>query len=669
MSTTLLVEERIANPPAIDPEMLEDLFAAGDFVRAEDLARTLATIDPKQPYATKVLAACVAARGDLAGALTLYRAAPLTLQQDWQFHNNFANTLKATAQFAEAAIHYRQAIALHRSSIEPFYNLGVTMIEAGDLAEAEQHLRHVLTMVPAHGLTHVNLGNILNAGNRLREAEAHYQCAMLTMSSDARLLNNYGQLLNKQHRFAEAEAFYRESITQDEYFPAPYVNLAELMAGHGLLAESEILLRHALALDPNLSKGHSNLLFVMALRDTCTPEALLADHLAFAAQFETPLKAHWPRHPNTRDPERTLRIGFVSGDLRDHPVVRYLMPSLRRLVQHSDLELYAYSSGLQNDRYTAEYKTLFHYWRDTALIPDAQLATRIQADCIDILIDLSGHSGDNRLMTFARKPAPLQVGWMGYVGTTGLQSMDYFVGDEYLTPASMHPQFREKILSLPATTTFAPYEPEMERNALPALTEGVFTFCCLARINKLNQSTIALWAQILREAPVARMLLATLPGGTAPERIKGWFAEEGIAEDRLIFAHARTVEEQLQLHLRADLCLDTFPYNGATTISHALCMGVPTLTLRGEIPGSRLGATINSHVGITGFIAEDREEYVRKAIFWTQNLRLLADLRTQLPAKFEGSALRQHDLVADTLVQKLRIAWRRWCAGVRPRHL
>ncbi|SEB97576.1 tetratricopeptide repeat protein [Terriglobus roseus] len=652
-----------------DLAMLEELFHRGAHAQSEALARELLSIDPQLPFAAKVLAASVAARGALAEAITLYRNAPVTLQEDWQFHNNFGNTLKAAGQRDEAAVHYRRAIALHGSSIEPFYNLGVTMIETGNLHEAERWLRHVLRVDPAHGLTHTNLGNILNAHGHLRQAEMHYQCAMLTMSADARLLNNYGQLLNKLHRFAQAEAFYRESITRDECFPHPYVNLAELVAGHGLVEEAETLLRHALSLDANLAKAHSNLLFVMALRDTCQPTALLAEHMAFAARFEAPLKVHWPQHTNTREPERTLRVGFVSGDLSDHPIARYLLPALRQLARHADLDLYAYSSGMKNDAYTVQYRALMCHWHDTALMPDDELARLIMADRIDVLIDLSGHSGDNRLLTFARRPAPVQVSWMGYVGTTGLEAMDYFAGDEHLTPSSMRAQFREKILYLPATTTFQPHEPAIAPNVLPVLASGVFTFCCLARINKLNRSTVVWWSRILHGAPTSRMMLAALPGGTEPERVRAWFAEQGIGADRLVFTHARTVEEQLRLHHQADLCLDTFPYNGATTISHALCMGVPTLTQRGTLPGSMLGASINAHVGIPDLIAADAEDYVRKAIAFTHDLPALASLRRELPGQFASSALQQHEFVTDTLVSRLRAAWRRWCHGLPPDHL
>ncbi|WP_263417699.1 O-linked N-acetylglucosamine transferase, SPINDLY family protein [Terriglobus albidus] len=654
---------------AISPQelsALEQCFLQGRFAEAEALARSLNARDPQHPLVWKILAATIATGGDLDTAIALYQQAPASLHDDWQYHNNYGNALKGAGRRGEAIRHYERAIALHQDSIEPFYNLGVTLLEMGNLTAAESKLRFVLTMDPDHGLTHGNLANILNMREQLEEADLHYRCAVRVMPQEVRLLNNYGQLLSKQHRYPEAEAYYRRAIELDANFAPPFVNLGELMGQHGFVAETEMLLRHALKIDPNLAQGHSNLLFTLALRDNCTPTAILAEHRAYAAQFETPLKSHWGNYLNTRDPDRILHIGFVSGDFRNHPVVRYLMPALQRLVQYDGLQLYAYNASRQHDAYTAQYQELFHYWRGAATASDAALARAIRADVIDILFDLSGHSGDNRMLTFAHKPAPLQMSWIGYVATTGLEAMDYFVGDANLITPAEQSQFAEKILYLPATTSFDPHEPAPERNALPALTKEYFTFCCLARINKLNQAHIALWARVLKALPRSRMMLATMSNGSAPETVKAWFAAEGIQEERLLFLHSRSVLEQLEQYRMADLCLDTFPYNGSTTISHALCMGVPTLTLRGDLVSSRLGTSIASHVGIPEFIAHDRDEFVQKAMFWTQNLQALNELREKLPAMFAASALRQHDQLVETLVQKLRLAWQRWCEGLPP---
>ena len=659
----------LINFGAISPQellALEQYFLQGRLAEAEALARSLNARNPQHPLAWKILAATIATRGDLNAAIALYQQAPANLHDDWQYHNNYGNALKGAGRHGEAVRHYERAIALHQDSIEPFYNLGVTLLEMGNLTAAETRLRLVLTMDPDHGLTHVNLANILNMREQLEEADLHYQCAVRVMPQDVRLLNNYGQLLSKQHRYPEAEAYYRRAIELDPNFAPPFVNLGELMGHHGFVAETELLLRHAIRLDPNLAQGHSNLLFTLALRDNCTSTAILAEHRLYAERFETPLKSQWGNYLNTRDPDRTLRIGFVSGDLRNHPVVRYLMPALERLTQHTDLQLYAYNVSRQYDTVTEQYKELFHFWRGAATASDAALARAIRADVIDILFDLSGHSGDNRMLTFARKPAPLQMSWIGYVATSGLDAMDYFIGDTNLITPIEQPQFSEKILYLPAITTFAPYEPAPEQNELPALTNGHFTFCCLARVNKLNQPHIGLWARILKAVPGSRMILATMSNGAPPETVKAWFIAEGVAEERLLFLHARSVQEQLEQYRMADLSLDTFPYNGSTTTSHALCMGVPTLTLCSELVSGRMGTSIASHVGIPEFITHNQDEFVQKAVSWTQNLQLLNKLRHELPSMFAGSALRQHDQVADVLGEKLRSAWKRWCAGLPP---
>jgi predicted O-linked N-acetylglucosamine transferase (SPINDLY family) len=236
-------------------------------------------------------------------------------------------------------------------------------------------------------------------------------------------------------------------------------------------------------------------------------------------------------------------------------------------------------------------------------------------------------------------------------------------------PQEAQAMYREKILYLPATTTFQPYEPALPPNVLPALANGFVTFCCLARINKLNRPLIAMWSRVLRALPTSRMLLLTIAGGGVPSVVLEWFVAEGVAADRLTFVRARSVEDILRLHHEADIGMDTFPYNGSTTISHALTMGVPTLTLQGSCPASRLGCSINAKVGLDEFVARDDEEFVQSALYWAEHVEELAALREALPQRFAGSVLCQHGLVYDMLVVKLRQAWVRWCSGMPPAHL
>jgi predicted O-linked N-acetylglucosamine transferase (SPINDLY family) len=293
------------------------------------------------------------------------------------------------------------------------------------------------------------------------------------------------------------------------------------------------------------------------------------------------------------------------------------------------------------------------------------LANQIDQDRIDILIDLSGHTARNRLCTFARKPAPIQASWMGYPGTTGLAAMDYYFADAHFLPCDeFGDRFTEKLVHLPAAAPFLPEAAAPPVSALPALSNGYLTFGSFNRPSKLGPSVIALWSQLLRALPEARMILGAMPQDGQYGQLIEWFAAEGIARDRLEFQMRCDTASYLARHHRVDLCLDAFPYTGGTTTAHALWMGVPTLTLAGRTPASRHGATILKHVGLDEFVARTPAEYVRKGVELASHLGELAQLRTGLRARCSAAAFSKPDEIAVALERALRIMWKRWCAGL-----
>ena len=286
-------------------------------------------------------------------------------------------------------------------------------------------------------------------------------------------------------------------------------------------------------------QAYSGLLFCLSHRDEIGSEALFAEHCRFGEQFETPLRPSWPEHGNTRDPTRCLQIGFVSADLRSHPVGFFVEPLLARLAMHSTLSLHAYYNHAVEDVATKRLRGHFSQWHAIAHLSDAALAQKIADDGIDILIDLSGHTGANRLLCFARKPAPVQASWIGYPGTTGLRAMDYYLADRYfLPPGVFDSQFTEKLVYLPASAPFLPDETAPPVNALPALSNGFVTFGSFSRISKLSRSAIALWSRLLRALPDARMLLGGMPREGEYDSLIDWFVQEGIARERLRFHSA-----------------------------------------------------------------------------------------------------------------------------------
>lgn len=338
---------------------------------------------------------------------------------------------------------------------------------------------------------------------------------------------------------------------------------------------------------------------------------------------------------------------------------------MAHLANYPTLSLHAYYNNTIEDESTQRLRGYLKHWHPISHLSDEALSKSIQEEGIDILIDLSGHTGKNRLLTFARKPAPIQASWMGYPGTTGLQAMDYYFTDRYHLPLGQFDnQFTEKFAYLPAGAPFLPCENSPPINTLPAINKGYVTFGSFNRVEKLNPSVIALWSKLLHALPDSKLLLGSMPSNDQNNPLIEWFAQEGIARNRLIFYPRSNMQTYLTLHHDVDICLDSFPYAGGTTTVYALWMGIPTLTIAGGTVAGRTGACILSHVGLESFIAHNAVDFVQKGLSWAGDLSTLAGLRSGLRTRFEQSPLRRPEIIAAGLERALRIMWQRWCAGL-----
>ena len=695
MGGSPLASPRPLAPAPDDLSLLLTLFQQARHAEAEQLARGMTVRFPRHPLAWKVLAAALAAQNRTQDAIRVYqRAAPL-LASDPEFHNNFANALKLSGRPAEAETHYRKALALSPDYAEAHGNLGLLLHTIDRPNEAKASFRRALSLRPDSASIQRNLADLLHAIGRMDEAEAAYRIA-LAQEPQAETYNGFGTLQYKLCRYGEARESYARAIALRPDYAEAHANLGLLEKATSNFDAAEAHLRHALHLAPDhpgaantmgvllqesgeldeaearfrsalpqSAVAHSNLLFLLQHVPDFDPAALREEHRAFALRWERPLRKEWAGHGNSRDADRVLRIGFISGDLRDHPVERYLLPVLEILREHPGLSLHAYSNSFAEDGRTADYRICFRTWRAVAALSDAALSAQIRSDAIDILFDLSGHTGGNRLLTFARKPAPLQISWLGYVGTTGMDAIDYVIADRHLVPVELYAQFSEKIISLPVTAPFRPYPGSPAVGPLPALNDSCFTFGSFNRAGKLNRRVIALWVRILHAVPQARLAIAAIPPGRQAERLTAWFREFGISPERLGFLSSSGMEQALALHNQVDLCLDAFPYNGSTTSNHALWMGVPTLTLLGATAPGRIGAAQAAHAGLGEFVAASPEELVRKAMDWANNRAQLAELRANLRERFAASVQLQTDRFAAAFATALRIAWQRWCAGMK----
>ena len=580
---------------------------------------------------------------------------------------HYADLLRETRRKEPAIAIYQAVLLLEPDNIDALNNLGMALQEDGQLEAALASFRQVALLAPDNPVTHSNIAAALNdMGQREAALESCRRAVKLGPKSTAAHVN-LGTCLMEMGRLSEAVNSFETVVKLDPHHRRAYVNISAALNRLGRIDQAIVHCRKALKINPDWDELHSNLLFYLTHSQDLDAASLFAEHVRYAEHFEAPLRASWPQHTNVRDPERTLRIGFVSADLYNHAVANFITPILECLSQSRQVEIVAYANSFHDDHVSRHLHGLFAVWRQVEKLSHAELAQLVTSDAIDILIDLSGHTGFNRLPTFARKPAPLQVSWIGYPGTTGLQAMDYYLTDRYYSPpGKLDNQFTEKLVRLPAAAPFLPSPESPPVSTAPSIEKGYVTYGSFNRAGKLNRATIARWSTLLRLVPSAKMVLAAMPNKHTSDMVRAWFVREGIDAKRLTFHTQTNIRDYLALHATVDLCLDTYPYTSGTTGLHALWMGVPTLTMVGPTLPGYVTASILAHAGLTDFIAYSEDEFLRKGRKFAEDMSVLAGLRMHMRDRMTNSAIRQPTLIAKGLEVALRTMWRRWCASDQP---
>lgn len=542
---------------------------------------------------------------------------------------------------------------------------------AGDHAAAVDYYRQTLEFQPSDPRIWCNFGAELDAIREAREAKRAYRCALELDPSLAQAWYNLGRLLQLEGEVTESEGCYRTAAALvDGRANRPlwlliYNNWGLLHYNQGRPEEAVALYREALAEYAQAADLCSNLLLTMQYAEGRTQAESFAEHLAYAQRFEAPLKANWLPHANSREPGKRLRIGYVSPDFRAHSVAFFIEPVL---AQHDpeQIEVYCYCNHAVSDEVTLRLKSLVEHWRDISAISDDEAAKQIREDRIDILVDLAGHTAGGRLQTFARKPAPVQVTWLGYPCTTGLSAMDYRISDAYADPIGMNERYySETVHRLPDTfDCYGPPHDAPRVGAVPALAQGGITFGSFNNLAKLSRAVRKLWAQVLLAVPGSRLFLKTaaLTDAATRQRLIDDFAAHGIGEKRLIFASRDTTHSgHLNRYNQIDIGLDPFPYNGVTTSFEALWMGVPVVTLAGDSFYSRMGVSILTNLGMTDLIAGTPQDYVAIAARLAGDLGRLKALRAGLRERLATSLLTDAQRFTRSLEKAYREMWANWC--------
>ncbi len=623
------------------------------------------TIDPTHVLTYGNLGKVLHASGKSHDAISIFQQA---LRLDPKYADGYYNiaVIYHQQQHIDKAItYYRKAIQFDGTYPPSFNNLGTILHGKGKTDEAIELFQQAIGLNPGYADAHYNMGTVLQERGDLDGAKACYEKAI---SLNPRLMvafNNLGNVIAAQGNLEKAVAIFRRALETNPASALILNNLGNVLKDQGKLAEAETVCRRAIEIKPDFLEACSNFLFFSNYSFFNTPQIIHAEHVRLGERFDSISSVDRNTHRKFLSPDRKLRIGYVSPDFREHSVAYFIEPVIREHTS-SRCEVICYSHSFINDHVTERIKHYADGWRDIARISDDNAATWIRDDGIDILVDLTGHTGNNRLPLFARRPAPVQVTWIGYPATTGLRSIDYKIVDHYTDPIGVTDHFyTEQLLRLPeAFLCYLPDSNSPDVSEPPVLTSGHISFGSFNNFPKISPIAISMWQSLLHSLPTSRLVVKakSFSDDSVRRQFLESFKRAGIGEERIdLISWAPSRREHLGLYSRIDIGLDTFPYHGTTTTCEALWMGVPVITLEGDTHASRVGVSLLSNAGLAEFIAHSAEEYVAKAVALAHDLTRLQSLRHNLRTMLSRSPLTDAKRFVQHLENAYRNMWHRYC--------
>jgi protein O-GlcNAc transferase len=602
--------------------------------------------------------------GRLDEAVAASRAAIKARPDFVQAHYNLGIALNAQGRYEEAVAAWRDVVRIRPDFAEAWNNIGTALRSLGNFDEAVAACRNAVSIKPGYSKAHCNLG-IAHAGRGENDAAVlAYKEALRIDPGDAEIHYNLGLAYFQQGRHDESVSAYRRAIRIRPDYADACCNMGTALMGQGKHDAAARAFRQAIALRPDYAFAGSNLLMGMNYDPRLTPGQVFDAHCDWAARYTDPLTPVTD-HANDRDAGRRLKVGYVSSDFRRHPVASFIEPLLRSH-DRAQVEVFCYADVQRPDAVTERLAGLADRWLKTDQMPDVALAERIRLDGIDILVDLNGHTAGNRLMVFARKPAPVEVTWLGYPNTTGLRAIDYRLVDAITDPeGEADARASEALMRLPDGFLCFGAPPDVAAPAPPpCLTTGAVTFGSFNNPAKLSDAALEAWAALMRRLPDARLLLKGQP--FADPAVCAWLlsrlGQRGIAAERIELASwIADGGSHLRLYDRIDIALDPFPYNGTTTTCEALWMGVPVVALAGDRHSGRVGASLLTQTGLTELIAGSVDDYVAVAARLAADPARLAELRNTLRPRLAASPLCDAAAFARKIEGAYRTMWRRWC--------
>lgn len=629
-------------PNSKELETLATLFGAGRYDEMRQLAQRLLRKSPANATVLKALGVAQSALGRDADAIEPLQRAARIAPSDAAVHGNLAQALAAVKRAAEAEASFRHALSLDPQLANAWSGLGQLLVDGGRVAEAIPCLQRSVSLRPQSAAFWNRLGNAQRKAARHADARAAYERAIALRQDVPDTYSNLGLLLADMGDIAAAEEHLRRAVALAPDRAESRASLGLfLLTSAGRLAEACQCYEAALQREPGALTIRSNYLFALNYVPGVTAERMKEEAQAFgreaSAQARGPLRAARP----DKTASQPLRVGFVSGDLRTHPV-GYFLESVLEHWPSDRVELLAYAAHPVEDETSARMRPKFSRWTRIASMGDQDAARVVANDGLDLLLDLSGHTANNRLPLFAWRPAPVQATWLGYFGTTGVEQIDWLVAD----PVSISPhedaRFTERVWRLPHTRLcFTAPADAPAIAALPALQEGRITFGNFQALAKLNDAVLGVWSRVLAAVPGSHLRIQNPQLGDAQsqEALLARMAAQGIDAARVTLLGRQPRAAYLAAHSEVDLILDTFPYPGGTTTCEALWMGVPTVTLSGDTMIGRQGHSLLAAAGLADWVARDANEYVDRAVAAARDLPALASLRASMRERIASSPL------------------------------
>jgi protein O-GlcNAc transferase len=686
-----------ANPDQPDALYLLGLIEArkGRNQQALELLGRAAHFVPNNAEVQHNLGLILHALGRVDDAIVALRNAMRLNPQRDQLHYDLGNTYLVINRFDEAIAELRTAVTISPNFAAAHQNLGCAYHRKNMLAPAESHLRRAIELQPKMADAYNNLGGVLTSCMRLKDAADAYETAIKLRPNFATAMSNLGSVMRMRGQTNDAIRVLRRTIELAPNLPEAYNNLGIALKESGQLDEAVATYLKCLSLRPNMGDAtnnlgnaykdcgnvrdavacyaralvigfadagvHSNMTYTLQFHPGYDDESLYREQRRWNEIYAVPLKSQIRKHENDRNPDRKLRIGYVSPYFY-HQAESFFVAPLLKNHDRNQIEVHCYASVIRPDNMTERMRTATEFWHDVLGVSDADLAERIRNDRIDVLIDLAMHMAHNRMMLFARKPAPVQIAWLAYPGGTGLDAMDYRITDAYMDPLDKTTAYyREESYRL--ADCWCCYDSLCKVPSAAPRPEGrPVRFGSINNPCKNNDAVLELWARVMRGVPDSRLLMQSFADSDR-NRIRSIFQTGGVAPERIEFVPRRPRLDYLRLYDSIDICLDPFPYNGITTSCDALWMGVPVVTLVGKTAAGRAGVSILSTAGLTEFIGHNEQEFIDIATKLANDAPRLAELRATLRDRVEKSPLMDGPGFTRKMETAYREMWRKWCTN------